>query len=247
MATTVEAAGGVRAPARGFMADQPFFTRYAIFLTVFILFGFLQFELRGFADVRTAPLLVHLHAAVMVGWLGLLIAQNMLVHKGELALHRKLGWAATIIVAGVAVLGPAVAYEAVRLHRVPPFFTNAYFLALSFFGATIFAAVIAWAVTKRRQTQWHRRLMLGGTILIVEPALGRLLPMPLMGAWGEWTIMAIQLGMLAILARHDKKVLGGVHPATWSLMGIAVAVHVLVTLSSMMPPLIAFAQGIAGA
>jgi uncharacterized membrane protein YozB (DUF420 family) len=245
MATKVEGAAEVRRPARGFMADQPFFTRFAILLTLFILLAFAQFAMRGLVDVRKAPPLVHLHGAVMVSWLGLFVAQNMLVHKGELALHRKLGWVAAALVAAVAVLGWAVGYQAVATGRVPPFFTPAYFLALTGLGATSFAAVVAWAVSKRRETQWHRRLMLGATILIVEPALGRLLPMPLLGVWGEWVVLLIQLGLIGIIARHDRKVLGQVHPATVALAAVALALHVAVTLVSMIPQVSTFAAAIA--
>lgn len=56
--------------------------------------------------------------------------------------------------------------------------------------------------------------MLGSTILILEPALGRLLPMPLIMPWGELLVMVIQLGVLWLVVRHDRASLGAVHPAT---------------------------------
>ena len=108
-----------------------------------------------------------------------------------------------------------------------------------------FAAIVGWGVTLRRNTQAHRRAMLGANVVILEPALGRLLPMPLMGGWGEWAILAVQLGVVAVLARHDRKVLGNVHAVTLTLFGIVTAVHLAVTLLSMMPAFAAFAEGIA--
>ena len=245
MASNVEAGSTGSRPQRGFMADQAFFTRYAIVLVLFILLGFAQFSARGFVDIRAAPPLTHLHAAVMLTWLGIFVMQNMLVHRGELPLHRKLGWVAVGVVAAVAVLGGAVGYQSVASQRVPPFFTDSYFLALTFGESFAFAATAAWAVTLRRKTQWHRRLMFGATFLILEPALGRLLPMPLLGSWGEWAILACQLIFVAVLARHDRKVLGSVHPATMAVAAILVAAHLAISTIGSLPPLVSFAAAVA--
>src|SRR4028118_1657912 len=120
MATNANNAGlPLRTPARGFMSDQVWFTRFTIALALFILFGFAQFSMRGLVDVRGAPLLTHVHGAFMVAWLGVSIAQNMLVHKGELRLHRKLGWLAAALVGAIAVLGVTVGFSAVAGQRVP--------------------------------------------------------------------------------------------------------------------------------
>ena len=244
MATNAETG---RAPRqqRGFMADQQFFVRYALVLVLFILFGFLQFSLRGFVDIRTMPLLVHLHAAVMLAWLGLFILQNLLVHRGELALHRKLGWLALGVAGAIALLGWAVGYQAVAAGRVPPFFTAPYFLALTFLESTFFAAIVAWAVSQRRRTEWHRRLMFGATFVILEPALGRLLPMPVLGAWGEWVVLAVQLLFVAVLARHDRKMFGSVHPATVAVGGILIASHLVITGVATLPATESLARAVA--
>jgi hypothetical protein len=77
--------------------------------------------------------------------------------------------------------------------RQPPFFSRSYFLALTMVERVVFAAVAAWGVSLRRRTEWHRRAMLGALVVILEPALGRVLPMPLMNGWGEWTIVALQI------------------------------------------------------
>jgi uncharacterized membrane protein YozB (DUF420 family) len=227
------------------MADQRYFTTFTIILAVLIVLGFVQFSVRGFVDVRRVPLITHLHGAFMVGWLVLAVAQNVLVHRGELHIHRKLGWFAAMLVAGIAVVGVAVGFSAVSGQRVPPFFTNSYFLALTIIEPLAFSAVVAWGVSLRRNTQWHRRAMLGATIIILEPALGRLLPMPLMGGMGEWAILAVQLLVLFILAGHDRKVLGRTHPATLSLMAIVTSVHLAVAGLSLLPPFAAFAEAVA--
>ena len=246
MATNVgDADAAPRVAARGYMADQDYFTRFTIVLALLILFGFAQFAMRGFVDVRRISYLTHLHGVLMIAWLGLAVAQNIFVGRGELGIHRRLGWTAAALVAGIGVVGVTVGYSAVAEQRVPPFFSNPYFLALTAVEPIVFAAVVAWGVSLRRNTQWHRRAMLGATVIILEPALGRLLPMPLMGGWGEWAILGIQLLVLGILARHDRKMLGGVHPATLAMMAIVTLLHVTIFALSVFGPFAALAEAIA--
>ncbi|MGC8107726.1 hypothetical protein, partial [Salmonella enterica] len=76
---------------------------------------------------------------------------------------------------------------------VPPFFTPAYFLALNACFFLGFPLTVLLAVLRRRETAWHARLMLAANILLLDPALGRLLPMPLLGSNGEWLSMALEM------------------------------------------------------
>ncbi|MDB5724352.1 MAG: hypothetical protein JWQ16_1106 [Novosphingobium sp.] len=212
--------------------EKPFFLRMIVGISVIIVIGFAQFAARGYANYATAPLWVHLHGFVMVSWLGLMIVQSSLIQRGSLMMHRQLGVLGVLLAAGVVVLGSFTALRAIALHRVPPFFTDAYFLALSELGLTAFAGLIIAAVVNRRRPEWHRRLMLGAAILLTEPAFGRLLPMPLLDGWGEWLIMLIQLGALALVARHDRRRFIAVHPATLVCALVVVVTHVLVALAA---------------
>ena len=125
---------------------------------------------------------------------------------------------------------------AVQLQRFPPFFGSSYFLALTFTEMLVFAIMVVWAIMLRRQTQWHRRIMIGATIIALEPAFGRLLPMPLLGDWGEWLILVFQLVFVAVLARHDRKIIGHIHPATLASGAIVTAVHAVITGLSLFSP-----------
>lgn len=234
---------GRRAPE---LADQPFFTKLALALAVFIVAGFAQWSLRGFVSIGSTPWWVHAHGAFMILWLAILVAQNVLAGRGDFQHHRRLGWAAMIVVAGTGIFGSLAGIQALALHRIPPFFTNAYFLALSQVEIALFVATVAWAVARRRQTQWHRRLMLGATVLLMEPALGRLLPMPLLGGIGEWIILLLQLVPLAVLARHDRTQIAAIHPATLGAGAIVIGSHVLVTTLASLPAFADLANRIAG-
>lgn len=214
----------------GYRNDQRFFTRITVCIAVLIVFSFAQFGARGMVDYGNVPWWVHLHAAAMVGWLVLLITQNVLAGRGNLLLHARLGWAGLLLAVSIGVLGVYSGQMAIALNRVPPFFTHPFFLALTAVEALAFTATVLTAIAMRRQTEWHRRLMLVSLIIIMEPAFGRLLPMPLLGDWGEWVVLVLQLVVLGIGATHDRRARGQVHPA-FVLGGLAlVAIHVSIQL-----------------
>lgn len=216
------------------IGEATFFNRYFLGLALFIALAFAQFDLRGMVDIAAMPLWIHLHAAVMVVWLGLLIVQPRLA-SASVATHRKLGWSGALLAILIVGVGMMAGQSALAAGIVPPFFSPAYFLALTQVEPAVFGALVVWAIAQRRRTDWHKRLMVGATILLLEPAFGRLLPMPLLGAWGQWAELAGQLAALAILARFDRRTLGRVHKATLASGAAVIATHVLVTLLAAMP------------
>lgn len=234
-------------PARA--AEARFFERYTLGLVLLVVFGFGQFELRGLADLPNAPWWVHLHAAVMTAWLGLLLVQPRLAGaaSGDAARiwHRRLGWAGAVLMIAIMVLGVVAAVGALRLHRVPPFFAPGYFLALSAVEAAMFGFLVMSGVARRGEALWHRRLMIGASLILLEPALGRLLPMPFLGWAGEWLVMICQLLAVTVIARHDIRQFGRTHPATLGIGAVVVGTHVAVTLIALLPPVQALAAGLA--
>jgi uncharacterized membrane protein len=227
--------------------DQSFWVATMAGIALFIVFAFAQFAARGFVDYARAPAHLHLHGAVMIAWLALAVTQAALVHRDSLALHRRLGWLGVILAAAVTVLGSYSGIHAVIAGRQPPFFSPPYFLALTQIGIACFAGLVAAAVARRRQSEWHRRLMVGAMIMILEPALGRVLPMPLIMPWGEWAVLLCQLFVFAILIRHDRRTMRRVHPATLAALTVVVLSHVAIELLAAAPAFAEFAAGLAGA
>ncbi len=232
--------------AGGAARAELFWHRMAIGLAIFIVLGFLQFALRGFVDPVAAPFWVHLHGALMLSWLALLIVQPTLVSRDNLALHRKLGWAGAALAILITCLGIFTGIASLALNRFPPFFTPPYFLALTTVESLVFGLLVWTAVRRRHTTAWHRRLMIGATIVILEPALGRILPMPLMIGWSDIPIGLIQLAVVGIIAVYDRRTLGRVHPATKVIAAIVIAVRITIYVLAMTPPVIALAERLAG-
>jgi hypothetical protein len=227
--------------------DQSFWLRMMIGISLFIVFGFAQFALRGMVQPARAPIYVHFHGLIMLAWLGLAIIQASLVRRDNLALHRRLGWIGVLLAVGIVLTGSFVGIRATETGRQPPFFTPPYFLALTQIGIVFFAGLVAAAVAHSRKTEFHRRLMLGAMIMLLEPALGRVLPMPFIMPWGEWLVLAVQLAVFALVVRHDRKVLGHVHPATLGAMLAVTLSHVVVESVARIPAWIALADRVAAA
>lgn len=227
--------------------DQSFWQKMTIGIALFIVFGFAQFGARGMVDYRGAPVYLHLHAVVMIAWLALTVVQATLVARDNLALHRRLGWIGAGLVTVVIVMGGVVSFRALQTHHFPPFFTTPFFLALTVVELLAFTGMMVAAIRRRRETEWHRRLMIGALVLLMEPALGRVLPMPLLMPWGEWATLAVQLGVLVLVARHDRKTLGAIHPATTVSMLVVALTHGLFELLAVSPFWQAWSEQLFGA
>lgn len=167
-----------------------------------------------------APLLVHLHAVVFMGWVALYVAQNAFAVSGAMPLHRRLGWIGAGWVVLMVILGTAATVAMVRRGQAPFFFQPVQFLVLNPIAILTFAGLTAAAITLRRRTSWHRRLHYCGMAMLLAPAFGRLLPMPLLVPWAYEATVIGTLALPVIGMAADARRGGAVHPAWW--WGVAV-------------------------
>lgn len=204
-----------------------FFLWSAVVMTVCIIAGFsMQFAM-GRSSFG-APPVVHAHAAVFMGWVGIYLAQNVLVATGNTAMHRRLGWVAAGWTVLMVILGCAVTLAMVRGARTPFFFRPQQFLVFDPLSLFAFVGLTVAAIHLRRQTDWHRRLHFCAMVLLLGPAFGRLLPMPLLMPFAFETDFAVTMlfpvaGVLADLRRD-----GRVHPAWGWGIGTLVLTMILV-------------------
>ncbi len=235
----------VMGSATGYREDQRFFTRMAIAVSALTIFGFAQFAARGIPDYANAPLHIHLHAAIYLGWLILFTTQNVLAGNGNLALHRRLGKLGGLFIVAMIVIGSYAGLQSIVRDHVPPHYTPAYFLPLVQVALVCFGGLAIAGLAMRRKTQWHRRLLLMATIVVADPGLDRILPGPILGGpVSQWCIMAIQLALAGLVLIHDRKTFGRVHPATWWGIGVIVAGHVATDALARLPAVQAIAEGL---
>ncbi|TCP71254.1 hypothetical protein [Sphingomonas sp. PP-CE-1G-424] len=151
--------------------------------------------------------------------------------------------------AGIAVtmvvLGIVTTVMAIQQHRVPPFFPPGIFLVLDVLGVIGFGILTAWAIALRKQAAWHKRLMLCGTILVMSPALGRLLPMPQLGKFAPLAVFASMAVFVVAGIIFDLRVRGKIHPAYYWGGGVLVVTNVLVGPLGFSPPVLQLVERLA--
>ena len=229
MATLVQTETA-RAPA----SDDRFFVRGAIVIALTIVAGFSTQYLMGRSTFMSPPL-VHAHAFIFMGWVGIYLAQNLLIGAGRLDIHRRLGWIALGWIFPMVLLGCLVTLNMVRQAHVPFFFRPLQFLVFDPLTIFAFAGLTIAAVVMRAQTAWHRRLHFCGMSLLLAPAFGRLLPLPLLQPWAwEASFFAGLLFPLAGVVA-DLRRTGRVHPAWRYGIGTMLACLALIEAISYSP------------
>jgi hypothetical protein len=209
--------------------EARFFFTMACVMSASIVAGFAFNVAMGISSFHE-PWLVHIHAWVMFGWVGLYLTQNGLIAGDNVALHRRLGWLSVIWLPAMLVLGTLMTRWSVQVHGVPPFLEVNEFLFSNPLLLLLCVGMVGWAVTVRANTGWHRRLMYGAFTLLTGPGLGRL-GAPLwfkIEPWGWWVItiggaaVFIGIGMIA-----DKRRYGAIHPAWFWALGLIVGVQLV--------------------
>jgi hypothetical protein len=196
-------------PAAG---DERFFLRAAIVMTLTIVAGF-SLQLAMGRSSFSSPPLVHAHAITFMGWVAIYLLQNIFVATNRMALHRRLGWVAAGWMLAMLVLGCLVTAAMVRRGQVPFFFRPLQFLVFDPMTLFAFVGLTSAAIVLRRRTEWHRRLHFCGMSLLLGPAFGRLLPMPLLQPWAWEAAFAATLIFPVIGMWSDARRNGRVHPA----------------------------------
>lgn len=175
-----------------------------------------------------SPLRVHVHAILFMGWVAIYVLQNTLVATDRLGLHRRLGWLALAWAAAMVVSGIAVTVIMARAGTVPFFFQPLQFLVFDPVAVLTFAGLTAAAIALRRRTEWHRRLHFCGMAMLLAPAFGRILPLPLLQPWAWEATFAVTLLFPLAGTWADRRRCGQVHPAWFLGIGTMLASLIVV-------------------
>ncbi len=170
---------------------------------------------------RNPPLVVHIHAAIMVMWLGLLLAQAFLVANRRTHWHRKLGL--TSLLVGPALVGSMIAVTVWRFGErisLGQDVAGANILTSQARAIVYFSIFFTWAILVRtKDPETHKRMILLATIGPFSAAFARMTWLP--GTFPE-SPLSTHLYMLALLVpaiTYDVFRLGRPHIA-W-LIGLA--------------------------
>jgi hypothetical protein len=212
-------------------AERRFYSWMAIGLVVLVFLGFApSFYLRDVVPSYprpnpTLPPSVLLHGGLFTLWMLLFIAQTQLVAAGRRDLHMALGTLTMLVAVLMIPMMYLIAIWQIERANQPPFTDPLTWTILPMTGIIPFAILIWQGWSRRREAQWHKRLLLSAAILIVMgPAIGRLpIAPPTLG--GLTIHLLLGLCLFIPLFLWDKRSRGKVHPATWLGFALGAAAH----------------------
>jgi len=188
MAGMTSRGGGIRKFAPHHRWDRNFFAIWlaAIWFGTIAGFGYDMFKKFEHGALHY-PWVVHVHAAVYLGWLALLTSQILLVRRGRMDLHRRMGQLALVLLPLMFVLGPAAALTMDHLQFGQPGTASFKlpFLAIQFSNVLTSVTLLIIGLLRRRDPSAHKRLMLMGTLVLTEPGYSRFLFVPLHQVFGN--------------------------------------------------------------
>lgn len=135
------------------------------------------FYLQRFFGTPPLSALLHIHGAVMSGWVLLLVLQTGLIAAHRVRWHRRVGvfgavWAALLVIVGSFTTLHAAARE-VRGHT--DFAASQVVItSLDLLQMLFFAGFVAIAIWQRHRPAYHKRLMLLTIACMLPDALARL-------------------------------------------------------------------------
>lgn len=172
----------------------------------------------------SAPAVVHLHGSLCLTWVMLFIVQTVLVRGRRTPLHRQLGTLGIPIALGIVISGMATAFWATKrdLGTGPIAYTT---MIGTLTSLVIFAGFVIFAVAMRRKPDWHKRLMMLATIVVLWPAYFRFRHLtPWVPRPDIWFAIVLADLPIVIAAARDGVRYGRLHPV-WTIFGTALIVE----------------------
>ena len=204
-----------------------FFVGMACLFPVLVGLGFMRSYKDMYSGAFRPHWFVHVHGAVMAGWLLVFLGQTILVARGNLKFHRQLGLFFTAYGAIVWLCMLATSARA-RIAFAPPLEDITWdILLIELYAMTMFGLFFTWGILARKNTGTHKRLVLLATLVLLQAAIDRIPWLP-RGSNGVLTNF-MYLDMLLIpLFLYDFFAVGRIHKIT--LWGTACLVAAQLTV-----------------
>ena len=213
----------------------------------------------GFAPTYWAPLaqgvpekigVLAIHGTLFFGWSLFVIYQAWLVASGNVARHRDVGLFGVSLATAMVIFGVLAAINsATRAAAINAREAGEAFMIVPLSAVLSFAVLVIAAILNIRRPEWHKRLILAATAVLLDAAIARPFivylvmgghPPPFHGTVGLagfggppppviGVLVPALLALVFIVVGmvRDWRVLGKVHPAYWWAGGFALAVQLL--------------------
>jgi hypothetical protein len=175
------------------------------------------------------------HRLLFIAWMVLFIVQPALIASRNVALHRRLGWLGLFLAVAMVGLGCAAILFALRNGTLPPFYPPGLFLIRGILCLAGFAGLVAAAIAQRRRAEWHKRLILCASIIVITPGLERALPVLFLGPHWYVIVDFVTLTIALIGPAVDLASRRRIHPAYMFGIGTILLVQVVTDILSPTP------------
>ncbi len=161
---------------RASILERYFYLFMSLLIAVVVIVGFSHTIDRNLIHPHfRLPAILYVHSFVFCAWVLFFILQSALVRSRNVRLHRTLGWVGVGLGASIVVLGWMTTIIMGRLsllHGGP--FPFKPFLIVASLDVVSFGVTFALAVYWRKRPDFHRRLMLIASCVLLEAAFARI-------------------------------------------------------------------------
>ena len=159
-------------------SEHRFFGWLAASIVILVFVGFSRtYYLHSLFKTPNLSMFLHVHGAVMTGWIALFAVQTFLVATNHTRIHRLLGifgaaYAPLVVIIGCTATIIAARREVLAHSQFVSSFLTV--LALELTQMLLFALLVASGVWMRNRPGYHKRLMLLATFCILPNPIVRL-------------------------------------------------------------------------
>src|SRR5574343_499714 len=151
----------------------------SLFIIIVILgvqWGFYKYYTSQFPNFVDKTYTIHIHGALWMAWLSLVVIQPLLIWKKRAALHRAIGKVSYLLgpmlIGFLFLAGQGSYWKIIKFENEHEALK---FIALDSRGLISFIIFWSLAMLKRKQPAAHMRYMIGTGILAIGPGFGRAL------------------------------------------------------------------------
>ena len=170
---------------------------FIILVLIGVQWGFYKNYTSQFPNFIDKTNIIHIHGALLMSWLVLLIVQPLLIQTGRTQLHRTIGKLSYVlgplIIIFLFLVGKGSYWR--HIGKFPEHDVLA-FIVLDSKGLISFAIFWALAMLYRKDSASHMRYMIATGILAIGPGVGR----GLINSFGVWFGTAFTITDLIVLA-----------------------------------------------
>ncbi len=218
-------------------SEHRFFVWLAISIAILVFIGFARtYYLHSLFKTPELSTFLHVHGAVMTGWIVLFAVQTFLIASKRARIHRILGTLGAGYALLVVVMGCTATVLAARREVLAhsPFVSNFLtVLALELTQMLLFASLVSFGIWLRNSVGYHKRLILLGTFCILPNPIVRLFVWA--GFGSNIVILSVWASLVTAIVVIDSIRKRRVHPAFGFGATIIVFVLYLVYFGSRTP------------